>query len=152
MAEAGFNPEGVHVQHPGEVWIGGKWRAANSGRFIELVSPNTEAVVGAVAEADEADMDAAVAAAREAFDHGPWPRMSVDERNEVMKKISAHLQTRAGELAKAWTAQMGGLATFAPGMVAGALIQFDQTREVGATFDYVQERQTPAAADRLYRS
>ena len=146
MAEAGFNPEGVHVQHPGEVWIGGKWRASNSGRFIELVSPNTEAVVGAVAEADEADMDAAVAAAREAFDHGPWPRMSVAARNEVMKKISAHLQTRAGELAKAWTAQMGGLATFAPGMVGGALIQFDQTREVGATFDYVQERQTPAAA------
>ncbi len=79
----------------------------NSGRFIELVSPNTEQVVGAVAEADEADMDAAVAAAREAFDHGPWPRMSVAERNEIMKKISEHLHTRAGELAKAWTAQMG---------------------------------------------
>ena len=94
MADQGFNPEGVNVQHPGKVWIGGEWRASSSGRFIELVSPNTEQVVGAVAEANEADMDAAVAAAREAFDHGPWPRMSVGERNEIMKKISAHLRTR----------------------------------------------------------
>ncbi|MBU0556429.1 MAG: aldehyde dehydrogenase [Alphaproteobacteria bacterium] len=143
---AGHNPEGVFVQHPGKVWINGEWRAPHSGRFIELVSPNTEQVVGAVAEADEADMDAAVAAARAAFDTGPWPRMSVGERNEIMKKISAHLQSRAGELAKAWTAQMGGLASFAPGMVAGATMQFDQTREVGANFQYVQQRESQAAA------
>ncbi|MCW2369955.1 aldehyde dehydrogenase [Sphingobium sp. B11D3D] len=143
---AGHNPEGVFVKEPGKVWINGQWRAPNSGRFIELVSPNTEQVVGAVAEADEADMDAAVSAARAAFDHGPWPRMSVAERNEIMKKITAHLQSRASELAKAWTAQMGGLASFAPGMVAGATMQFDQTREVGANFQYVQQRETQAAA------
>ncbi|MCW2388450.1 acyl-CoA reductase-like NAD-dependent aldehyde dehydrogenase [Sphingobium sp. B11D3B] len=143
---AGHNPEGVFVKEPGKVWINGQWRAPSSGRFIELVSPNTEQVVGAVAEADEADMDAAVAAARAAFDHGPWPRMSVAERNEIMKKITAHLQSRASELAKAWTAQMGGLASFAPGMVAGATMQFDQTREVGANFQYVQQRETQAAA------
>jgi len=145
VAQAGLNPDGVNVRHPDQVWIGGQWRAAHSGRMIELVSPNTEAVVGAVAEADEQDMDAAVAAAREAFDHGPWPRMSVAERNEIMKKITAHLRSREGELAKAWTAQMGGLAAFAPGMVAGATAQFDQTREVGANFDYVQQRETHAA-------
>ena len=145
MAQAGLNPEGVNVKHPDKVWIGGEWRAGHSGRMIELVSPNSEQVVGAVAEADEQDMDAAVAAAREAFDHGPWPRMSVGERNEVMKKITAHLRSREGELAKAWTAQMGGLASFAPGMVAGATAQFDQTREVGANFEYVQQRETHAA-------
>jgi len=145
VAQAGLNPEGVNVKHPDKVWIGGEWRAGHSGRMIELVSPNSEQVVGAVAEADEQDMDAAVAAAREAFDHGPWPRMSVGERNEVMKKITAHLRSREGELAKAWTAQMGGLASFAPGMVAGATAQFDQTREVGANFEYVQQRETHAA-------
>ncbi len=91
-------------------------------------------------------MDAAVAAAREAFDHGPWPRMSVADRNDVMKRITAHLKSREDELAKAWTAQMGGLASFAPGMVAGATIQFDNTREVGANFEFVQQRDTYAAA------
>ncbi len=145
MAQTGSNPEGVHVQHPGDVWIGGQWRAPHSGRFIELVSPNSEQVVGAVAEADEADMDAAVAAARQAFDNGPWPRMSVAERNAVMEKIEAHLRTREPELAKAWTAQMGGLATFAPGMVASSTVQFQQIREAGASFAYVQEKDTYAA-------
>jgi acyl-CoA reductase-like NAD-dependent aldehyde dehydrogenase len=146
VAEAGFNPDGVHVNNPGMVWIGGQWRAPHSGRFIDLISPNSEAVVGAVAEADERDMDDAVAAAREAFDNGPWPRMSVAERNAVMMRITAHLKTREAELARAWTAQMGGLASFAPMMIAGATMQFDQTREVGADFQYVQERQTHAAA------
>lgn len=145
MSQSGFNPEGVHVKHPDMVWIGGSWRAAHSGRSIMLVSPNSEAVVGAVAEADEIDMDAAVAAAREAFDRGPWPHMSVAERSEIMQQITAHLRSRESELAKAWTAQMGGLASFAPGMVAGATIQFDQTREVGATFQYVQQRETVAS-------
>jgi len=146
MAQAGFNPEGVNVKHPDKVWIGGEWRAAHSGRFIELVSPNTEQVVGAVAEADEADMDAAVAAARQAFDHGPWPHLSVGERNEVMKKIAAHLKGRVPELAKAWTAQMGGLASFAPGMAASGTTQFDRIREVGANYPYVQKRDTTASA------
>ncbi len=145
MAQAGLNPEGVNVKHPDKVWIGGKWQPAHSGRMIELVSPNTEQVVGAVAEADEHDMDAAVAAAREAFDRGPWPRMSVGERNEVMKQITAHLRSREPELARAWTAQMGGLASFAPGMTAGGTMQFDNTREVGANFEFIQQRETIAS-------
>ncbi|MBB5984722.1 aldehyde dehydrogenase family protein [Sphingobium lignivorans] len=146
MAQPGLNPEGVFVKHPDKLWIGGEWRAAHSGRMIELVSPNSEQVVGAVAEADDADMDAAVAAAREAFDRGPWPRMSVAERNAVMEKIAAHLRSREPELARAWTAQMGGLATFAPGMAATGTVQFDNIRKVGASFDYIQQRETQAAA------
>jgi acyl-CoA reductase-like NAD-dependent aldehyde dehydrogenase len=140
------NPEGVFVKNPDKVWIGGQWRAPHSGRMIELVSPNTEQVVGAVAEADEADMDAAVAAAREAFDRGPWPRMSVAERNAILKKVTEHLRAREPETAKAWTAQMGGLAAFAPGMTATGTGQFDTVREVGATFAYVQQRETQASA------
>ena len=55
-----MTPEGVTLQHPDCVWIGGMWRAPHSGRSIEIVSPNTEQVVAVVAEADETDMDAAV--------------------------------------------------------------------------------------------
>jgi acyl-CoA reductase-like NAD-dependent aldehyde dehydrogenase len=140
-----LNPEGVFVKHPDKVWINGEWRAPHSGRMIELVSPNSEQVVGAVAEADETDMDAAVAAAREAFDRGPWPRMSVAERNAVMEKIADHLRTREPEAAKAWTAQMGGLAVAAPGMAAMGLQQFEMMRKVGAQFEYVQARETQVA-------
>ncbi len=85
-------------------------------------------------------MDDAIAAAREAFDHGPWPRMNAAQRNEVMLRIEAHLRTREPELAKAWTAQMGGLAVMAPGMVASSTVQFQQIREAGASYPYVQTR------------
>ena len=59
------------MRHADRVWIGGEWVGAHSGRTIDLVCPNTEEVIGAVAEADAEDMDAAVAAARAAFDIGP---------------------------------------------------------------------------------
>mgnify|MGYP003430857622 CR=1 FL=1 len=89
-----MTPEGVNVKHSDKVWIGGEWRAASTGSMSELVSPNTEQVIGSVAEAGEADMDAAVAAAREAFDHGPWGRMSPAERFPYMKAMADHLETR----------------------------------------------------------
>jgi len=145
MAQAGLNPEGVFVKHPDKVWINGEWRAPHSGRMIELISPNSEQVVGAVAEADEHDMDLAVAAALEAFDRGPWPRMKVVERNAIMEKIAAHLRTREPEAAKAWTAQIGGLAAGAPGMAAMGVNQFEMMRKVGNSFEYVRQRETQVA-------
>ena len=63
-----------------KLFIGGNWTAPASTRTIEVINPTTEEVCGSVPEAVEADIDAAVAAAREAFDQGPWPRMTPVER------------------------------------------------------------------------
>ena len=70
----------IHIAHPDRLYIGGEWVAPKAGGSIELVSPATEQVFAKVAEAREADMDAAVAAARKAFDEGPWPRLTHAER------------------------------------------------------------------------
>ena len=98
-----MSPDGVKVQHADRIWIGGQWVGAHSGRTIELVSPNTEEVIGAVAEADAQDMDAAVAAARAAFDGGPWSRLRPPERIAILKRMAQHLHGRTGEIARAWT-------------------------------------------------
>ena len=90
------------LKHPDRLFIGGEWVAAASGREIELISPDTESVVGAVAEADERDVDRAVAAARKAFDNGPWPRMSPAERQAIMRKVVEVLRRREPEIATAW--------------------------------------------------
>ena len=82
-----MTPDGVTLQHPDCVWIGGAWHRPHSGRSIEIVSPNSESVVAVVAEADEADMDAAVAAARATFDDGPWPFLPLAERLAYLKAI-----------------------------------------------------------------
>ena len=57
-------------------FIDGEWAAPAGGELLEVVSPHTEEVVATVPEGTMADIDAAVAAARRAFDEGPWPRMS----------------------------------------------------------------------------
>ncbi len=140
-----MTPEGVTIKHPDRVFIGGAWVPAHSGRMIEIVSPNSEQVVAAVAEADDADMDAAVAAARDAFDHGPWPRLSPSERGAAMLKMLAILKTREPELAKAWTAQMGGLASIAGPMHMGANMTFETIAKMADSFQFVEKRPTHVA-------
>jgi len=108
-----MTPDGVNVKHPDQLWINGRWVAAHSGRMIELISPDTERVIGAVAKADAQDMDAAVSAARAAFDAGPWSRMRPAERIALLKRMADHLRARTAEIARAWTLQMGGLVSFA---------------------------------------
>ena len=68
------------LKHPDRLFIGGEWVEPHSGRQLEIVSPDTEQVAARVAEADEVDMDRAVAAARDAFDNGPWRWIAPGER------------------------------------------------------------------------
>jgi aldehyde dehydrogenase (NAD+) len=140
-----MTPEGVTIKHPDRVYIGGHWVAAHSGRMIEIVSPNSEQVVAAVAEADEDDMDAAVVAARHAFDHGPWSRMAPSERGAAMMKMLDILRTREPELALAWTAQMGGLKSIAGPMHMGANMTFEMIAKMADTFQFVEKRPTHVA-------
>jgi len=70
-------------------FIDGQWVAPSSSGRIEVISPRSEVVVGSVPEGQPADIDRAVAAARKAFDSGSWPRMSVEERAVVMRRIAA---------------------------------------------------------------
>ena len=138
-----MSPEGVNVRHTDRIWIGGEWVRAHSGRMIELVSPDTEEVIGAVAEADEEDMNAAVAAARAAFDVGPWSELRPPERIACLKRMAQHLHGRTGEIARAWTAQMGGLASFAAPMTAGSTQALEQIIAAAETFTFVETRTSP---------
>jgi aldehyde dehydrogenase (NAD+) len=100
------------MQSYDRLWIGGEWEKPSSGATLEVVSPFTEQAIGRVPEAKEADVDKAVAAARKAFDEGPWPRLSASERADVMGKLQGALQSRAGDLAATITAEMGSPITF----------------------------------------
>lgn len=105
-----------------KLFIGGRWVEPSTDARIEVVSPATEERVGSVAEAREADVDAALAAAREAFDDGPWPRMTPAERGEALKRVSEEVQARVPEIAEAFMAEIG-----APAELAVAFQQFAVT-------------------------
>lgn len=139
-----MSPEGINIRHTDRLWIGGEWVAAHSGRMIDLVSPNSEQVIGSVAEAGESDMDAAVAAARDAFDHGPWGRMAPAERVAILKAMSSYLHARNDEIARAWTLQMGGLTSFAGPMSAGSTMTLDGIIAMAENFAFVEQRPSHA--------
>jgi len=96
----------VNLASPEKLFIGGSW-APSSGAQIDIISPATEERLGAVGKASEADMDRAVAAARHAFDHGPWPRMTGPERAVVLRRIADAMTARADDFARAWSLQVG---------------------------------------------
>ncbi|MBC7296728.1 MAG: aldehyde dehydrogenase [Dietzia sp.] len=92
--------------------IGTEWRSPATDSVIEVISPHTEEMVARVPEGSVADMDAAVAAAREAFDSGPWPRMSPQERIEVVARLSALYAARLDDMATLISTEMGSPISF----------------------------------------
>lgn len=89
------------------LFIGGQWGDARSGRTFETLNPATGERLAWVHEAGEADVDAAVRAARDAFERGPWPRMSVAERSQVLHRIGDLIESRREELARLETLDTG---------------------------------------------
>src|SRR4051794_4627034 len=87
--------------------IGGEWAAPSSAQRIEGRSPATLEPVGSVPEALEADVDAAVAAARHAFDRGPWPTTPPEERAKVIARFTELLSQRIDEVGGIITSEMG---------------------------------------------
>lgn len=70
-----------------QLLIDGAWVDAASGKTFPVIDPRTEQVITHVAEGDKADIDRAVAAARRAFDSGPWPKMTA----KVSRVYQLHL-------------------------------------------------------------
>ena len=95
------------VAHPRQFYIGGSWVAPSSDAVITVISPSTEAPYLDVAEAQAADVDRAVAAARAAFDHGPWPRLSHAERATYLHRIGDEVAARAETFGAIWTGEIG---------------------------------------------
>jgi acyl-CoA reductase-like NAD-dependent aldehyde dehydrogenase len=91
----------------GRLFIGGEWQDAQSGKRFPVVNPANEEVVAEVAAAEEADVDRAVAAARRAFDSGPWTQMAPSDRASLLWKLGDLLARHAGEMAELETAQTG---------------------------------------------
>ncbi|WKN47801.1 aldehyde dehydrogenase [Nocardioides sp. Arc9.136] len=93
-------------------FIDGGWAAPATSATLQVVSPHSEQVVATVPEGSAADVDAAVAAARRAFDEGPWPRMSPEERIEVVQAFAGLYAARLAEMADLITIEMGSPTSF----------------------------------------
>jgi aldehyde dehydrogenase (NAD+) len=87
--------------------INGEWTAAASGKTFSTINPVNESKIADVAEADAADADRAVTAARRAFDEGPWSKMSATERGKLLYKLADLIEANKKELAALETLDNG---------------------------------------------
>ncbi|MFI8975399.1 aldehyde dehydrogenase family protein [Nocardia asteroides] len=108
----------------GHLLIDGAWGPAAAGATFEVIDPGTEDVVGRVAEASAADVDAAVRAARRAFDEQRWSRLSSAQRGVVLWRVADLLEARSAELARLESLDVGVPVAQATLMVAEAVNQF----------------------------
>ena len=84
---------------PGKLFINGRWVDSVSGKTFDTLNPATEKVITSVAEGDSADIDLAVAAAREAFENGPWKKTDARDRGRILLKIAGLIERNKDELA-----------------------------------------------------
>ncbi|KAK6941536.1 Aldehyde dehydrogenase domain [Dillenia turbinata] len=92
-----------------KLFINGEFVDSVSGKTFETIDPRTGEVIARMAEGDKVDVDLAVKAAREAFDHGPWPRFSGSERARIMRKFADLIDDNVEELAALDTIDAGKL-------------------------------------------
>jgi len=85
---------------PTKLLINGKWVDSASGKTFPTINPSTGEVITQVAEANAADVDKAVAAARGAFDKGSWRKMGASQRGVLMNKLADLIEKHADELAQ----------------------------------------------------
>ncbi|WUI02293.1 aldehyde dehydrogenase [Spirillospora sp. NBC_00431] len=123
------------------LFIGGEWTAPSGTGTIDVVSPHTEEVIGRVPEGTGADIDAAVAAARRAFDDGPWPRMPPAERAGIVGRLAAVYAERQGAMAELVTAEMGSPIMFSVfGQAAVPQLVLQYYVDLAATYTWEDER------------
>ncbi|MFJ9722215.1 aldehyde dehydrogenase family protein [Streptomyces sp. NPDC101209] len=92
---------------PGRLFVGGRWRDAADGARTEVVDPSRGAVLTTVAEAGAADVDAAVRAARDAFDGGTWSGLSGRERGRVLHRVAELIRENADDIARLESLDVG---------------------------------------------
>jgi aldehyde dehydrogenase (NAD+) len=134
-------PDMITLAHPDQFFIGGGWVEASSAARFDITRPADEKVIARVAEAGEQDADRAVAAARQAFDTGPWPRMSPTERAGYLQRIAMGLSARDEQLAHIWTNQMGILHRYAQTSAAAAGGFFHYYAALAESFPFVERHQ-----------
>lgn len=97
----------IELKHPHQLFIGGAWVEPATPETIDVIDCSTEEVVATVAKAVSADMQRAVAAARHAFDFGPWPRMTPQERAIYLDRLAGRLEALNDEFARIWAIETG---------------------------------------------
>jgi len=134
------------------LFIGGEWVEPAGTGTIDVISPHSEELVGRVPEGTAADIDRAVAVARDAFDNGEWPRLSPEERIAAVQKFSEAYAAHIPDMAAVITEEMGSPISFsnlaqspAPWMMLNTFVQ------IAGEYPWEERRQGVLGSDVVVR-
>ena len=113
-----------------------QWVTPSSDSKINVIDSHSEQVFLTVAEAQAPDIDRAVTAAKEAFDHGPWPRLTHAERAAYLRALGDEVVKRSADIVQMWPREAGVIAAMAGGAAFGAKHTFDYYADLADTFEW----------------
>lgn len=105
-----------------ELYINGQWLKPVSGHYEAVINPATEEIIGEAPVAGTTEAEAAIAAARKAFDSGPWPRMSMAERSAVLGRFGDTLLAHEQDIRALLQAEVGATHLLLNGPQFGGVI------------------------------
>ena len=126
------------------IFIDNAMVASTGTQELDVISPATEEKIGQATLATEADIDRAVASAREAFDRGPWPRTSVDERRAVIARAAKILAPLAHDLNRLVSSENGVIIRYQQGAVGHEFGYYG-----GLTYPEAEHRSVPGEMEAL---
>ncbi|MBX4171546.1 MULTISPECIES: aldehyde dehydrogenase [Rhodococcus] len=130
------------------LYIDGKWVPPHSSALIDVVDSTNELVYYSVPDADVDDIDRAITAARQAFDEGPWPRLSHAERAQVLLDIADAVEARIDDIVEIWPRETGILASSVPGVMREVIDAYRYYAGLAKSFPF-QEEVTPTNGARF---
>ena len=121
-----------------QLFIDGQWVASDNPEPLDVINPATEELVARISQGTTADTQRAIAAARRAFDEGPWPRTSVEERRAVLGRMVEIFDRRREELVDINVSTGGSTRAIAEVIQIGAAIEHlrDMVDRVMPRFDW----------------
>ena len=96
----------IPFTHIRKLYVDGAWVAPDAGAE-DVINPATEKTIGQAPQASAAQVEAAIAAARHAFDNGPWPAMSMHERADIMQRMVDALRAKQEQIFALIVAEVG---------------------------------------------
>ncbi|WP_416979619.1 aldehyde dehydrogenase [Streptomyces sp. T028] len=132
----------IPFKHPDHFFIDGTWHKPSSPSAFEVIDSHTEEPFLRAAEAQAPDMEHAVDAARKAFDQGPWPRLSHEERAGYLRAMADALEARIEDYNQIWPREAGATRAIAKAFTGEAPWLFRYYADLAASFPF-EEKVTP---------
>ena len=134
----------VPLRHLDRFYIDGDWVRPSTDAVFDVLDSHSEECYFRIAEAQPADMDLAIGAARRAFDHGPWPRLTHPERADYLRAMADKLEARGADYAQIWPHESGVLHAIAEMVGPGDAATLRYYADLAADFPF-EEVVTPSA-------